>query len=220
MNLTKSEEDYLKALFSIISETEANGAGTNQIADHLQISAASVNGMLKKLRAKQLVSYEKYGKVKLTSDGREIAIRLVRKHRLWETFLHDFMNFKWHEVHEVAEQLEHIKSPKLIDELDKFLGYPAMDPHGDPIPSSSGEFKANPKTTLADMKPGFNCKLLSVKDGSAAFLKYVTQIGLALSSRIAILEIREFDGSMRIRFDEKEENVTRQFAENIFVRKL
>lgn len=220
MKLTKNEEDYLKTLFYLIIEEGNEDAGTNQLAEYIGVSPASVNGMLKKLRAKEFVAYEKYGKIKLTESGRKIAINLTRKHRLWETFLFRHMNFKWEEVHDVAEQLEHIDSEKLIDELDKFLGYPKRDPHGDIIPNMDGEYLVKSKKMLAEMEKGQKCRLLSVKDGSASFLKYVSQIGLALSSEILINDVREFDGSIVIYFDGKEETVSHKFAMNVFVEEI
>lgn len=217
MKLTKNEEDYLKALFHIIIENGNTKAGTNHLAEFLNLSAASVSSMLKKLGEKDLVVYKKYSKLALTPTGRKIAIQLIRKHRLWETFLYRHLNFSWDEVHEVAEQLEHIRSPKLIQELDKFLGNPKRDPHGDVIPDEDGNFRATEKVTLSELNAGDKCRLVSVKDSSAAFLKYVSEIGLALSSVIEVLEIRDFDGSMSIVFNEERENVSKRFAEHIFV---
>ena len=220
MKLSKNEEDYLKALFQITIEESNKKAGTNQLAEYLGLSPASVSNMLKKLKEKGLVDYEKYGKLELSEEGKKNAVILIRKHRLWETFLYKHMNFSWDEVHDVAEQLEHIRSPKLMQELDRFLGYPTNDPHGDVIPDKDGAFKIVKKTTLATLKQGNKCRLVSVKDSSAAFLKYVSQIGLALSSHIEILEIRDFDDSLLIAFNDKQENVSRRFAEHIFVEKL
>jgi len=127
------------------------------------------------------------------------------------------MNFSWDEVHEVAEQLEHIKSAKLIDELDRFMDYPRKDPHGDLIPDEKGSYQLTPKIMLSNLKAGDRCKLVAVNDSSVAFLKYVSEIGLALSSEILVEEIKEFDQSLRIKFDEKTEMVSRKFADNIFV---
>jgi len=217
MKLTSSIEDYLKAIFHLSVETDRNRVGTNQLAEYMGISPASVSVMLKKLREQDFVDYEKYGKIELTEKGYNIAVDLIRKHRLWETFLCRHMNFSWDEVHEVAHELEHIQSSKLIVELDNFLGNPGHDPHGHVIPDKSGNFKSISKHSLADLKKGQKCRLVSVKDGSAGFLKYVTQIGLALSSQIEIIEIREFDSSVVISYDDKQESVSRKFAENIFV---
>lgn len=220
MNITSNVEDYLKAIFHLIYEDEVQKVGTNQVAEYLELSPASVSVMLKKLKEKALIDYEKYGKITLTNTGHSIALRLIRKHRLWETFLHRHMNFSWDEVHEVAHQLEHINSPKLIRELDNFLGNPKKDPHGDVIPDEDGNFETTVKKSLSELNAGDSCKLISVKDSSAAFLKYVTQLGLALSSEIKVVEIREFDGSMLIAYDGKHENISNKFSESIYVELL
>ncbi|NER13068.1 metal-dependent transcriptional regulator [Leptobacterium flavescens] len=219
-DLTKSEEDYLKALFQIIIESEVTKVGNNQLAEYLKVSPASANNMIKKLKGKKLVISEKYGKLELTSEGKEIAVWLVRKHRLWETFLYKYMNFSWDEVHEVAEQLEHIRSAKLIDELDRFMDYPQKDPHGDIIPDEKGNYELTPKITLSHLKGGERCRLVAVNDSSVAFLKYVSEIGLALSSEIKVEEVVEFDRSVRISFSDRTETVSRKFADNIFVELL
>ncbi|PKV52295.1 DtxR family iron (metal) dependent repressor [Aquimarina sp. MAR_2010_214] len=219
-NLTKSEEDYLKALFQLLVEDSSVKVGNNQLADYLKVSPASTNNMIKKLKAKGYVVSEKYGKLDLTEEGRSIAVRLIRKHRLWETFLCNYLNFTWDEVHDVAEQLEHIKSYKLIDELDRFMDFPKKDPHGEIIPGANGEYSILPKITLSSLSEGDVCQLVAVDDGSVHFLKYVSEIGLALSSEIKILEVREFDKSIRIKFDNTIETVTRKFADNVFVNKV
>ncbi len=219
-NLTKSEEDYLKALFQLITEDDSIKVGNNQLADYLKVSPASTNNMVKKLKAKNFVVSEKYGKLDLTEEGKSIAVRLIRKHRLWETFLCNYLNFTWDEVHDVAEQLEHIKSHKLINELDRFMDFPKKDPHGEIIPNARGEYYVLPKITLSSLSEGDVCKLVAVNDGSVTFLRYVSEIGLALSSEIKIIEIREFDNSIRIQFNNVTETVTRKFADNVFVKKV
>ncbi|AXT53323.1 metal-dependent transcriptional regulator [Aquimarina sp. BL5] len=217
-NLTKSEEDYLKALFHLLIEGDSVKVGNNQLADYLKVSPASTNNMIKKLKAKKYVVSEKYGKLELTEEGRSIAVRLIRKHRLWETFLCNYLNFSWDEVHDVAEQLEHIKSQKLINELDRFMDFPTKDPHGEVIPNANGEYSVLPKITLSSLEEGAVCQLVSVNDASVTFLKYVSEIGLALSSEIKVLEVREFDSSIKIQFNQTEETVTRKFADNVFVK--
>ncbi|MBQ4820314.1 metal-dependent transcriptional regulator [Aquimarina sp. MMG016] len=219
-NLTKSEEDYLKALFQLLIEDGATKVGNNQLAEYLKVSPASTNNMVKKLKTKGYVVSEKYGKLDLTEEGKPIAVRLIRKHRLWETFLCNYLNFTWDEVHDVAEQLEHIKSQKLIDELDRFMDFPQKDPHGEIIPNADGEYFVLPKITLSSLEEGDTCQLVAVNDGSVTFLKYVSEIGLALSSEIKIVEIREFDKSIRIEFNNAIETVTKKFADNVFVKKL
>lgn len=219
-NLTKSEEDYLKALFHLLVEGNSAKVGNNQLAEYLKVSPASTNNMVKKLKTKNYVVSERYGKLDLTEQGKSIAVLLIRKHRLWETFLCNYLNFKWDEVHDVAEQLEHIKSKKLINELDRFMDFPKKDPHGEVIPNADGEYSIVPKITLSSLSAGDVCKLVAVNDGSVNFLRYVSEIGLVLSSEIKILEVREFDKSIRIRFNDVIETVTRKFADNVFVQKV
>lgn len=218
--ISSSVEDYLKAIFQLSSEDEEKRVGTNQLAEYLDIKPASASVMLKKLRTKGLVSYEKYGRIGLTSKGWDIAVSLIRRHRLWETFLFEKLNFSWDEVHEVAHDLEHIQSDKLIRELDKHLGFPSRDPHGHIIPDEKGNFSKDERLLLANLQEGQKCQLVSVRDSSADFLKYVTQLGLALSTEIEVKEIREFDGSFVLAFRDQTESVSRKFAENIFVRIL
>jgi len=218
--LTKSEEDYLKALFQLLTEGDFNKVGNNQLAEYLKVSPASTNSMIKKLKSKGYVVSEKYGKLDLSEEGSSIAVQLIRKHRLWETFLCTYMNFTWDEVHDVAEQLEHIKSKKLIDELDRFMDFPEKDPHGEVIPAADGSYEVLPKVMLSSLEEGEVCKLIAVNDGSVNFLKYVSEIGLVLSSEIKVLHVREFDKSIRIQFNAKTETVTRKFADNVFVKKV
>lgn len=218
MLLSQAEENYLKALFHITEEGEdKEGTGTNKLAATLDVKPATANDMLKKLKEKNLISYEKYKKISLTEQGRKHAIEIVRKHRLWETFLYDKLQFTWDEVHEVAEQLEHIRSPKLIAQLEKFLGYPEYDPHGDAIPNAKGELKPSSRYTLSQVEVGKTCKLVAVKDNSATFLQYVVKVGLGLSSKIKVLGRQEFDGSMEIEVKGKRSVVSLKFAENLLV---
>lgn len=217
MELSKAEEDYLKALFQLCEEAGEERAGTNRLADYLEVSPASVHHMLKRLKEKNLVSYEKYGKVELTASGEGMAVWLIRKHRLWETFLYRHMNFSWDEVHAVAEQLEHIQSAKLIEELDKFLGFPANDPHGAVIPDSRGYYQQVARITLSDVAPGKQCYLKAVADNSVALLQHASQLGLALHTAIRVRELREFDGSMLIEVEGRPHTVSRMFAEHLYV---
>lgn len=217
IDLTKSEEDYLKALFQLIIDSGNEKVGNNQLAEYLDLSPASVNNMVKKLKAKKLLKSERYAKLELTEEGKQIAVGLIRKHRLWETFLSKYLNFSWDEVHDVAEQLEHIKSAKLISELDRFMDFPKKDPHGDIIPNADGDFKSIEKKTLSSLAEGTSCKLVAVNDGSVEFLKYVSEIGLALSSQIEVIEKRSFDNSVKIKFDDAVETVSKKFADNVFV---
>ena len=218
--ISSNVEDYLKAIFQLSSEDEEKKVGTNQLAEYLIIKPASAIVMRKTLRTRELVSYEKYGRIGLTPKGWNIAVALIRRHRLWETFLHQKLNFTWDEVHELAHDLEHIQSEKLIRELDKHLGYPSHDPHGHIIPDEKGNFSKDERVLLANLAQGQKCRLVSVRDSSAEFLKYVTQLGLALSTEIEVKEIRDFDGSLLLAYDNRMESVSRKFAENIFVKFL
>jgi len=216
--LSQTEENYLKALFHLTAEMpEKTEAGTNELAAHLGVKPATANDMLKKLKEKKLISYEKYGKISLTPAGRRQAIEIVRKHRLWETFLYEKLEFTWDEVHEVAEQLEHIQSAKLIEKLDKFLDFPELDPHGDLIPNARGEWKWQARKTLSQIAVGKSCRLIAVRDNSATFLQYVVKVGLGISSRIKVLSRQHFDGMMEIEVEGHKSSVSHKFAENIFV---
>jgi len=215
--LSSTEENYLKALLKLTFESESNEAGTNELAGLLVLKPATVNDMLKKLKEKQLVEYEKYGKITLSPKGKKIALDIIRKHRLWETFLYEKFKFTWDEVHEVAEQLEHIQSVKLIDKLDEFLGYPEFDPHGEPIPDTEGEIKQNYTKNLAEVSIGNNCIMVSVKDNSSSFLQYVDKVGLAINSQIRVVSKQEYDALMVIEVNGKTSTVSQKFAENIYV---
>lgn len=215
--LSFTEENYLKALFKILFESGTNEAGTNELATYLVVKPATVNDMLKKLKKKELVDYEKYGKIGLTIEGRKIAIEIIRKHRLWETFLYQKLDFSWDEVHEVAEQLEHIQSAKLVSKLDKFLDYPKFDPHGDPIPDDKGEIKVQHKKTLAEISVGKSCKMVAVKENSSTFLQYVVKVGLGINNKIKVLSIQDYDLMMVIEIKGQQSSVSQKFAENIYV---
>jgi DtxR family Mn-dependent transcriptional regulator len=176
--------------------------------------------MLKKLCDKELVTYKKYQGATLTELGRKTALNIIRKHRLWEVFLVEKLNFNWSEVHEVAEQLEHIKSKKLTNELDKFLGYPTKDPHGDPIPNTAGFIKYTKKLLLSDLQIGDKGTFVGVKDSSSAFLKYLDNRKIALGSIIEILHIEDFDDSLHVGMDETNLTISMKSANNIYVTKI
>jgi len=216
--LSFTEENYLKALLQLTLETgNKEDLGTNELAAHLKIKPATANDMLKKLKEKKYVHYKKYGKSSLTNEGKKLAVEIVRKHRLWETFLYEKLQFTWDEVHEVAEQLEHIKSPKLIDKLDKFLNYPAYDPHGDVIPTAKGEMKMPVKKTLDEEEIGHSCTMVGVKDNSASFLQYVDKVGLIMNKKIKVLAKQYYDDLIEIEVNGKRSSVSPKFAENIVI---
>jgi DtxR family Mn-dependent transcriptional regulator len=215
--LSFSEENYLKAIYHLSEETDGT-VSTNAIADCLNTKPASVTDMIKKLSNKGVLSYQKYYGVKVSETGKIAALQVIRKHRLWETFLVDKLKFNWDEVHDVAEQLEHINSTLLIKRLDEFLAYPKYDPHGDPIPDENGEFKAKPRVSLNNCKLGVSGITVSVKDASTAFLKYLDKIGIYIGAKIKVLDKVEFDGSLEIQIDNKKTVfISKEVSENIWI---
>lgn len=213
---TSSEEDYLKAIYAL-SNTNT-GASTNALANHLNMKASSITDMLKKLSDKGWVNYEKYKGASLNVDGKIIALSIVRKHRLWETFLVNKLNFKWDEVHEIAEQLEHIKSNELVDRLDDFLGNPKFDPHGDPIPNKDHEITDSRKRSyLSEVEVNRDVIIIGVKDSSAQLLQYLEKENMILGKNIIVLEIHDFDKSLRISINGKELNISERVAQNVLV---
>ena len=213
---TSSEEDYLKAIYALSYNNK--GASTNALANHLNMKASSITDMLKKLSDKGWVNYEKYKGATLNMDGKIIALSIVRKHRLWETFLVNKLNFKWDEVHEIAEQLEHIKSNELVDRLDDFLGNPKFDPHGDPIPNKDHEITDSRKRSyLSEVEVNRDVIIIGVKDSSAQLLQYLEKENMILGKNIIVLEIHDFDKSLRISINGKELNISERVAQNVLV---
>ncbi len=211
---TQSEENYLKAICLLQGDTDTM-ISTNRLAEKTQTKASSVSDMLKRLAAKQLINYTKYQGVKLTKNGKEIAYNIIRKHRLWETFLVEKLHFSWNEVHEVAEELEHIKSDLLINRLDAFLGNPSHDPHGSPIPNKDGEIAKTERNVLASIKIGVPVIFSGIKDSSLEFLNYLDKNKLALGDTIEILSIENFDLSMWVKTTNKELLITKEVAHKI-----
>lgn len=197
MNISQTEENYLKTIFQL-AQTDGSRIPNLAIAQQLNINPATVTEMLKKLAEKKWIDYSRTGGASLTKDGRVFALHVIRKHRLWETFLVKNLNFSWDEVHEVAEQLEHIQSQKLLHQLDEFLGFPKFDPHGDPIPDADGNFPTSKAILLSDCRVGEQRKFVAVANHSSAFLQYLSKIGLEISETIEIEEIQDFDQSMNV----------------------
>ncbi|HET8838202.1 MAG TPA: metal-dependent transcriptional regulator [Flavobacteriaceae bacterium] len=214
---TLSEENYLKAIFHLENKFE-QGANTNALAEKMETKPSSVTDMLKKLSQKKLVDYKKYQGAKLSKKGKEKALEIIRKHRLWEVFLVEKLNFSWDEVHDVAEQLEHVQSRKLTLELDRFLGHPKRDPHGDPIPDAEGNFDFNDRMLLSELEEGANGIFSGVKDSSASFLQYLDKQEITLGKEIAVLERENFDHSIRIKMDGKTKHISALAANNIFIK--
>ena len=217
--LSLSEENHLKSIFHLSINSE-DGVSTNSIAKNLNTKASSVTEMLKKLNEKLLIVYIKYHGAQLTELGRKTALKIIRKHRLWEVFLVEKLDFKWDEVHEVAEQLEHIQSEKLTNELDKFLNFPTHDPHGDPIPNPAGFIKIIPKLKLSDLGIGETGKFIGVKDSSSTFLKYLDKRKISLGCNIKVLHQEEFDQSLHIGLDETNLTISIKSASNLYITKI
>lgn len=215
--MTHSEENYLKAIYHLTTSTNAD-VSTNAIAETMETKASSVTDMLKKLAEKDLVNYKKYQGVSLTEKGGLAAKMIVRKHRLWEVFLVEKLDFSWDEVHDIAEQLEHIKSEKLINKLDDFLGNPTEDPHGDPIPDAQGQIQKIDKQLLSELNPSQIGICVGVKDTSSEFLKYLDKQKISLGSQIEFIDKEEFDLSLKIKVDNTILTISNKIASNIFVK--
>ena len=215
--MTLSEENYLKTIYHLTSAIEGE-ISTNAIAEKMETKASSVTDMLKKLSEKDWINYKKYQGVSLTEKGQLAAKMIVRKHRLWEVFLVEKLHFAWDEVHDIAEQLEHIKSEQLINKLDDFLGNPTKDPHGDPIPDSNGKLIIIEKVLLSEVLPNQKCQCVGVKDSSTAFLKYLDNNRIALGTLIKMLSEEEFDLSLKIVIDHKEIVISHKIASNLYVK--
>ncbi|HSN47857.1 MAG TPA: metal-dependent transcriptional regulator [Flavobacterium sp.] len=215
--MTHSEENYLKTIYHLTT-TSAAEISTSAIAEKIETKASSVTDMLKKLAEKELVNYKKYQGVSLTEKGKLTAKMIVRKHRLWETFLVEKLNFSWDEVHDVAEQLEHIKSEKLINKLDEFLNFPTEDPHGDPIPNAEGQIANVKKQLLSEFEINQTGICVGVKDTSSEFLKYLDKQEIALGSEIEIIEQELFDSSFTIRVGNKEMTISNKIASNLYIK--
>ncbi|MBA3647633.1 MAG: metal-dependent transcriptional regulator [Chitinophagales bacterium] len=212
-----TEENYLKAIYRL-SEIDGNKITPTSIAEAVNVNAASVIDMIKKLTEKKLINYDKVKGAKLTEKGNKAALLILRKHRLWEVFLQDKLGYGWEEIHEIAEQLEHIQREDLADRLNKFLGYPNYDPHGDPIPKSNGEMPNTFKTLLSQIEVGKTCRVAAVKDTSTIFLQYLLQLSVSIGTKIKVIDKVAFDGSMNILIGKDfKTTVSNKFAESLLV---
>ena len=215
---TLSEENYLKAIYHLESDSK-KGISTNAIAKSLETKASSVSDMVKKLSEKEVVLYIKYQGVTLTEFGRKTAANIVRKHRLWEVFLVEKLNFSWDEVHDVAEQLEHIKSSKLINQLDALLGFPTHDPHGDPIPDKEGNVNTIDKILLSTLHKDESGFCVGVNDSSSEFLRFLDKKKITLGKKITVLEKEDFDDSLSIEIDGEKLSISKKIANNLYIKK-
>lgn len=217
MKYSSSKENYLKAIFHL--QQEQNTVSTNALAQSLQTRAASVTDMLKKLKAQKLLQYEKYKGVKLTAEGRKVAVLIIRKHRLWEYFLVNTLGFGWEEVHEVAEELEHISSKKLIDKLEEFLDFPQTDPHGDPIPDAGGRFQVSKQINLMDLPVNAIAAISNIGDQSQEIMELLNHRNIQLGTRLEIKKKFSFDNSLEIKIKNHPAfTISEHLAKNLFVR--
>jgi DtxR family transcriptional regulator, Mn-dependent transcriptional regulator len=214
---TLSEENYLKFIYHL-SQLQTGRVATSAIATGMGISAASVTEKLQRMANKNLIDYEKSKGVLLTNDGMRVAIRVVRKHRIWESFLVNKLHFGWHEVHAIAEQLEHIDSDILVDRIDELLQFPKFDPHGEPIPDSNGNVFQSCYQNLSDVTNNVLCRITAVKEDSAPFLKLFEELGLAIGAKICIEQVEEFDGSMSVICNDRMHiRLSKEVANNVLV---
>lgn len=217
-----TEENYIKAIYILSYEIKANNkVGTKDIATILKVQPATVTDMLKKLKKKKIINYKKYGEIQLSNAGILYAKNLLRKHRLWETFLYEKLHFSWDEIHDIAEQLEHIQSDALIEKLEKFLQYPQYDPHGEPIPDATGKIPTLPNTLLSNISNKKWYTVIAVKNTSPEFLKYLQQISIQIGTKLKLVEKISFDNSIKITFsNNKQIIISGKIAENIIVTEI
>lgn len=211
-----TEENYLKAIFHL-DNGSVGGVSTNAIALKMETKPSSVTDMVQKLADKKMLSYKKYKGTLLTKEGKKIAANVIRKHRLWEVFLVEKLNFDWDEVHEIAEQLEHIKSEELTTRLDAFLDHPDFDPHGDPIPDKDGNIKKIEKKLLSELNKGDKGTCVGVKESSVNFLQYLDKKKVKIGSKITVLGKEYFDGSMMIQIGEHQFFISKEIANNLYI---
>lgn len=195
---TYREENYLKAIYQLSDIDKHKQVSPTDIANWLELKPPTVLEKLAILVKKGYITYNKFDGAKLTSTGKEIALNIVRRHRIWETYLYKELKFSWSEVHEIAEQLEHVHSEKLIDKIYDVIGKPDFDPHGDPIPNKLGKFPKSDRRPLADSIKGCKCVVLGVSEHSEVFLNYLTQLKIELNDKLIIEQINEYDSSLKL----------------------
>lgn len=213
---SSSKENYLKAIFHLQQEQET--VTTNALAEALQTRPASVTDMLKKLKSQKLLQYEKYYGVKLTAEGKKVALHIIRKHRLWELFLVEKLHFGWEEVHEIAEELEHISSKKLVDQLEIFLEYPQCDPHGDPIPDINGKMPSLQQLAVTDLPINSIAVVNGISDQSQDMLELLKHKNIHIGTRIEVKKRFGVDGSVELKLRSQQPvTVSEHVAKNLLV---
>jgi DtxR family Mn-dependent transcriptional regulator len=213
---SQSEENYLKTIYHLQVGNEA--VTTNELAEKLQTKPASVTDMMKKLNAKKLLHYKPYYGFYLSNEGKKIALNVIRRHRLWEYFLAEKLKFSWDEVHDVAEELEHVSSKKLIDKLDEYLHFPQFDPHGDPIPDSKGKIRSSNELPLAELPVNKTAEVSRVANQSVEMLELLQHKGITIGTRLEIKKHFDFDHSIELKVKTTAITISEQLAKNIFVR--
>ena len=217
MAKNQSTEDYIKGIYKLRHEGKA--VTTSDLARHLKIGDGSVTNMIKKLSTKRLVEYTPYRGVSLTVSGERLALKIVRRHRLWEMFLVKYLGYKWNEIHDEAERLEHVTSEEMEERLDRSLGYPKVDPHGDPIPGKDGEMQGIRDRPLSSFDEGDVVRIVRVSDDDPNILQHASEIGLVLKMKLAVMKKRNFDGSMMVRVGSRNHYLSKDVARSIFVKR-
>lgn len=217
LNYSVSEENYIKAIYRL--QEQEGMVTTNELAAELKTKPASVTDMMKKLKTKKMIHYQPYQGFRLTTEGTKVALGIIRRHRLWEFFLAEKLKFTWDEVHEVAEDLEHVTNTKLINKLDEFLGFPRVDPHGDPIPDANGRIELSKKICLTDLPVNKLAVVSSVSDHSSKILELLEHKKIAIGTKLEIKKRFEFDESMEVKIGRHPAfTISKQLAENIFMK--
>ena len=218
MNYSVSEENYLKAIYHL--QETGGKVTTNALAEKLQTKAASVTDMMKKLDGKKLLHYKPYYGFSLSAEGKRIALSVIRRHRLWEYFLADRLQFDWKEVHSIAEELEHVSSKKLIDKLDEYLGFPETDPHGDPIPDSKGKIRQSHTVALHQLPLNQPAEILQVTNQSDEILEHLKEKRLGIGARVEVKKVFAFDQSLEVKTKNGMVTITQQLAKSLFAKKI
>ena len=216
LNFSASEENYLKTIFHL--QIKDDNVTTNELAEKLQAKPASITDMMKKLKSRKLVNYQPYQGFWLTAEGKKVALSIIRRHRLWEFFLAEKLKFNWDEVHEVAEQLEHVSNKKLIDKLDEFLAYPKFDPHGDPIPDTNGKMETGKQINLSELPVNRAARVCFIANQSESLLEYLNEKKINFGASIIVKRKFSYDNSLEIKLDNKLLTISDQFPKNIFVK--
>ncbi len=218
-NFSIAEENYIKSIYNLQQVNDA--VSTTALAEHLKSKPASITDMLKKLQAKGLLLYNPYKTFRLSKEGIKAALSIIRRHRLWESFLVHKLQFSWEEVHEVAEELEHVRSKKLIDKLDGFLGYPKFDPHGDPIPDTNGKINIQQQLPLSSLPLNKQAIITAVQDQSSELLSFLSSLKIVIGTRLEIKRRLAFDNSLEIKCRNRQPvNISEQVANAIQVNPL